>query len=252
MGRNLDNISGKFLMYPRFIQVFLDKQLKGLSNHERKYVASSQTTKIFGNMRRIEKGFSGRMIPLFPTMVTQIHRKPRRKVTEVPQHSDSIENVADEAVYKELDDRLVKAAPTASSLEAEQDSGNINKTKSKATPNESSSQRTDSGGGLRCQESIGDTITQTRSERVSKLSNDSLLAREDGVTRLKKYFELSSAEAIQAHCDVKATNIILQALPSEIYALVSTHKVAKDLWERIQMLMQGTSLTKQAKRMQTL
>nr|GEX44239.1 hypothetical protein [Tanacetum cinerariifolium] len=46
-------------------------------------------------------------------------------------------------------------------------------------------------------------------------------------------------------CDVKATNIILQALPPEIYALVSTHKVAKDLWERIQMLMQGTSLTKQ-------
>nr|GFA39816.1 hypothetical protein [Tanacetum cinerariifolium] len=45
--------------------------------------------------------------------------------------------------------------------------------------------------------------------------------------------------------DVKATNIILQALPSEIYALVSTHKVDKDLWERIQMLMQGTLLTKQ-------
>nr|GEY47849.1 retrovirus-related Pol polyprotein from transposon TNT 1-94 [Tanacetum cinerariifolium] len=42
-----------------------------------------------------------------------------------------------------------------------------------------------------------------------------------------------------------STNIILQALPSEIYALVSTHKVAKDLWERIQMLMQGTLLTKQ-------
>nr|GFA53232.1 hypothetical protein [Tanacetum cinerariifolium] len=52
-------------------------------------------------------------------------------------------------------------------------------------------------------------------------------------------------EAIQADCDVKATNIILQALPPEIYALVSTHKVAKDLWEWIQMLMQGTSLTKQ-------
>nr|GEY09216.1 integrase, catalytic region, zinc finger, CCHC-type, peptidase aspartic, catalytic [Tanacetum cinerariifolium] len=68
---------------------------------------------------------------------------------------------------------------------------------------------------------------------------------EDGVTRLKKYSELSSAEATQADCDVKATNIILPAFPSEIYALVSTHKVAKDLWERIQMLMQGTSLTKQ-------
>nr|GEW78654.1 hypothetical protein [Tanacetum cinerariifolium] len=68
---------------------------------------------------------------------------------------------------------------------------------------------------------------------------------EDGVTRLKKYSELSAAEAIQADCDVKATNIILQGLPLEVYALVSTHKVAKELWERIQMLMQGTSLTKQ-------
>nr|GFA98407.1 hypothetical protein [Tanacetum cinerariifolium] len=68
---------------------------------------------------------------------------------------------------------------------------------------------------------------------------------EEGVTRLKKYSKLSAAEAIQADCDVKATNIILQALSLEIYALVSTHKVAKDLWEWIQMLMQGTSLTKQ-------
>nr|GEU76572.1 hypothetical protein [Tanacetum cinerariifolium] len=68
---------------------------------------------------------------------------------------------------------------------------------------------------------------------------------EDGVTRLKKYSELSTAEAIQADCDVKVTNIILQALPPKIYAMVSTYKVAKDLWERIQMLMQGTSLTKQ-------
>nr|GEZ95592.1 hypothetical protein [Tanacetum cinerariifolium] len=67
----------------------------------------------------------------------------------------------------------------------------------------------------------------------------------EGVTRLKKYYELSAAEAIQADCDVKATNIILQGLPPEVYALVSTHKVAKELWERIQMLMQGTSLTKQ-------
>nr|GEW30449.1 integrase, catalytic region, zinc finger, CCHC-type, peptidase aspartic, catalytic [Tanacetum cinerariifolium] len=57
---------------------------------------------------------------------------------------------------------------------------------------------------------------------------------------------LESVEnAIQADCDVKATNIILQGLAPEVYALVSTHKVAKELWERIQMLMQRTSLTKQ-------
>ncbi|GJZ66849.1 hypothetical protein Tco_0630089 [Tanacetum coccineum] len=70
---------------------------------------------------------------------------------------------------------------------------------------------------------------------------------ENGVTRPKKYSELSATEALQADCDIKATNIILQGLPPEVYALVSNHKVAKELWERIQLLMQGTSLTKQEK-----
>ncbi|GJR68063.1 retrovirus-related pol polyprotein from transposon TNT 1-94 [Tanacetum coccineum] len=68
---------------------------------------------------------------------------------------------------------------------------------------------------------------------------------ENGVTRTKKYAELSAAEKIQADCDMKATNIILQGLPADIYSLVNHHRVAKDLWERVQLLMQGTSLTKQ-------
>ncbi|GKG14098.1 hypothetical protein Tco_0351058, partial [Tanacetum coccineum] len=48
---------------------------------------------------------------------------------------------------KELGDRLLRAATTASSLEAEQDNGNITKTRSKATSNEDGSQGTTSGGG---------------------------------------------------------------------------------------------------------
>ncbi|GJU89866.1 retrovirus-related pol polyprotein from transposon TNT 1-94 [Tanacetum coccineum] len=39
-----------------------------------------------------------------------------------------------------------------------------------------------------------------------------------------------------------------KGLPTEIYALVSQHRVAKDNWERIQLLMQGTSLTKQERK----
>nr|GEU47952.1 hypothetical protein [Tanacetum cinerariifolium] len=74
--------------------------------------------------------------------------KPKRKSTQVPQPSGSTKHVAYEAVYKELDDILVRAATTASSLEAEQDS-----------------------------DAMGDTIAQTRFKNVSKLSNDSLLAR---------------------------------------------------------------------------
>ncbi|GKC39811.1 hypothetical protein Tco_1052195 [Tanacetum coccineum] len=69
--------------------------------------------------------------------------------------------------------------------------------------------------------------------------------RVDGITRPKEYTELTPAETIQADCDIKAINIILQGLPTEIYALVSQHRVAKDIWEKIKLLMQGTSLTKQ-------
>ncbi|GJR19700.1 hypothetical protein Tco_0968227 [Tanacetum coccineum] len=68
---------------------------------------------------------------------------------------------------------------------------------------------------------------------------------ENGVTRTKKYVELSAAKKIQADCDMKATNIILQGLPNDIYSLVNHHRVSKDLWERFQLLMHGTSLTKQ-------
>ncbi|GKA20990.1 hypothetical protein Tco_0700979 [Tanacetum coccineum] len=68
---------------------------------------------------------------------------------------------------------------------------------------------------------------------------------ENGVTYSKKYAELSAAKKIQADCDMKATSIILQGLPADIYSLVNHHRVAKDLWEIVQLLMQGTSLTKQ-------
>ncbi|GKF04858.1 hypothetical protein Tco_0035526 [Tanacetum coccineum] len=54
---------------------------------------------------------------------TQKPMKPKRKDTQVPQPSDLSENVVDEVVYKELGKSLVRAATTASSLEAEQDGG---------------------------------------------------------------------------------------------------------------------------------
>nr|GEV74391.1 hypothetical protein [Tanacetum cinerariifolium] len=46
---------------------------------------------------------------------------------------------------------------------------------------------------------------------------------ENGVIRTKKYDELSVAEKIQADCDMKATNIILQGLHADIYSLVTHH-----------------------------
>nr|GEU69769.1 putative ribonuclease H-like domain-containing protein [Tanacetum cinerariifolium] len=127
--------------------------------------------------------------------------KPKRKNSQVPQPIGSTEHVTDEAVHKERGDRLVRAATTTSSLEAEQDNGNIDKTQSKTTPNEASSLGTTSGGGPRCQNAIGDTIAQTRFENVSKLSNDSLLARDNTLQsdedsmKLNEVMELSRVDS---------------------------------------------------------
>ncbi|GKD69772.1 hypothetical protein Tco_1323862 [Tanacetum coccineum] len=140
---------------------YFDKQLEGMPTHNRIYIAPSHTKKIFGNIRRIRKSFSGMETPLFLTMVVQNQakmgegsampidpyhtptfiqpstsqpqkkqkpRKPKRKDTQIPQSSGLIEHVADEAVYKELDDKLVRAA---SSLESELDSStSVGNTKS--------------------------------------------------------------------------------------------------------------------------
>ncbi|GJY54924.1 hypothetical protein Tco_0446588 [Tanacetum coccineum] len=65
---------------------------------------------------------------------------------------------------------------------------------------------------------------------------------ENRVTRTKKYAELSATEKIQADRDLKATNIILQGLLFDIYSLVNHHGVAKNLWEKVQLLMQDSSL----------
>ncbi|GJZ83717.1 hypothetical protein Tco_0648890 [Tanacetum coccineum] len=100
---------------------------------------------------------------IFESIVRNLDNlKPKRKDTQVPQPSDPSENIVDDAIHKESGDSLVRAATTASSLEAEQDSGNITKTRSKATPNESSSIGTTLGGGPRCQEPTGDTTARTR------------------------------------------------------------------------------------------
>ncbi|GJY15871.1 hypothetical protein Tco_0386293 [Tanacetum coccineum] len=58
-------------------------------------------------------------------------------------------------------DGLERAATTASSLEAEQVSGNITKTLSKATLNEPTPYETGSGSGPRRQDTMGETIAQT-------------------------------------------------------------------------------------------
>ncbi|GJT40355.1 hypothetical protein Tco_0940220 [Tanacetum coccineum] len=89
MLRNLDPNSKKFLMYPRFLQLFLNNQIENLEavfNDE--YVTPSHTKKVFANMRREGKGFSGTITPLFPSMLASqaVEGEGSGQPTE-PQHT---------------------------------------------------------------------------------------------------------------------------------------------------------------------
>nr|GEV02543.1 hypothetical protein [Tanacetum cinerariifolium] len=67
--------------------------------------------------------------------------KPKSKNTQVPQPSGSIKHVADETIYKELDNRLVRAITTASSLEAKQDSVRVDSSKDEQSLGEDASKQ---------------------------------------------------------------------------------------------------------------
>ncbi|GJT79400.1 hypothetical protein Tco_1053742 [Tanacetum coccineum] len=61
----------KFLMYPRFLQVFFNQQLGDVSTHKKIFVNPFHIKKVFANMKRAGKDFSGRITPLFDTMMVQ-------------------------------------------------------------------------------------------------------------------------------------------------------------------------------------
>nr|GEV56554.1 hypothetical protein [Tanacetum cinerariifolium] len=199
-----------------FLQLFLNNQIALEEPFNDIYVTPAHTKKVFTNMKRRNKDFSRTVTPLFDTMLvpsvvegkglgqpsepqppsstapseqvfavvsqpqkTHTSRRTKRgQETEIPQSSGPLKKVGDEAVYTGEDDRVVRAATTAASLEAEHESGNINKTRSTTTLNEPSPQGTGSGSGPKCHvTTLGDTDAQTRFETASKQSYDPPLSK---------------------------------------------------------------------------
>ncbi|GJZ61016.1 putative reverse transcriptase domain-containing protein [Tanacetum coccineum] len=108
--------------------------------------------------------------------ITHTPRQAKRgQDTEIPQSSGPLKKVGDEAVNTREDDRVVRAATTTTSLEVEQESGNIHKTQSTATLNEPSPQGTGLCSGPRCQDTtLGNADAQTRSREDSMEYQDDL------------------------------------------------------------------------------
>ncbi|GKE66270.1 hypothetical protein Tco_1520431 [Tanacetum coccineum] len=87
------NLEGgvKFLMFLRFVQVFLDKKVEGMTKHKEIYVTPSHTKKVFANIKREGNGFSRRVTPLFQTMMVQAQEEGAgSEMHTVPQHTSTI------------------------------------------------------------------------------------------------------------------------------------------------------------------
>nr|GEW96954.1 putative ribonuclease H-like domain-containing protein [Tanacetum cinerariifolium] len=77
------SIPSKFLMYPRFLQVVIDNQVDAMTTHNTRYTSPALTHKVFANIRRVEKGFSGVETSLFASMLVQPQPQAEESV-EIP------------------------------------------------------------------------------------------------------------------------------------------------------------------------
>nr|GEY17321.1 hypothetical protein [Tanacetum cinerariifolium] len=89
--KNVDS-SSKFYMYPRFLQLMINAQVGDLSFHTIKYTSPVLTQKVFANMKRVGKGFSGVDTPLFEGMLVpqQVHDDVADDVANVVADADEV------------------------------------------------------------------------------------------------------------------------------------------------------------------
>ncbi|GJU04841.1 hypothetical protein Tco_1121271 [Tanacetum coccineum] len=66
-----------------------------------------------------------------------------------------------------------------------------------------------------------------------------------GPERARVYSDLSPEDKDRYNADIRATNILLQGLPKDIYTLINHYTDAKDIWDNVKMLLEGSELTKE-------
>ncbi|GJS10125.1 hypothetical protein Tco_0366921 [Tanacetum coccineum] len=69
-------------------------------------------------------------------------------------------------------------------------------------------------------------------------------AVQQGPVRARVLKDLSAEEKERYKADIRATNILLQGIPKDIYSLINHYTDAKDIWENVKMILEGSELTK--------
>ncbi|GKB17440.1 hypothetical protein Tco_0851363 [Tanacetum coccineum] len=57
--------------------------------------------------------------------------------------------------------------------------------------------------------------------------------------------DLSPEDKDRYNADIRATNILLQGLPKDIYTLINHYTEAKDIWDNVKMLLEGSERMKE-------
>ncbi|GJV96946.1 hypothetical protein Tco_1548523 [Tanacetum coccineum] len=65
-----------------------------------------------------------------------------------------------------------------------------------------------------------------------------------GPERARVFTDLSAKEKERYKADIRATNILLQGIPKDIYTLINHYTDAKDIWDNVKMILEGYELTK--------
>ncbi|GJX46399.1 hypothetical protein Tco_0271589 [Tanacetum coccineum] len=71
-----------------------------------------------------------------------------------------------------------------------------------------------------------------------------------GPERPRIYSDLSPEDKDRYNADIRATNILLQGLLKDIYSLINHYTDAKDIWDNVKMLLEGSELTKEGRESQ--
>nr|GEZ09704.1 retrovirus-related Pol polyprotein from transposon TNT 1-94 [Tanacetum cinerariifolium] len=203
---NPNSDSKKFLMYPWFLQLFLNNQLKDLpETFNDTYATPCHTKKVFSNMTRKSVNFSRKVTPLFDSMLVQ-NQAPEGEGSAIPPEPQTVtpQIAAPSIIFHEAHiqpilqslttyqrKRAQKRRRTQKDTELPQTSVPLNLGADEAIHKK---EGMNTCGSPRCQETMGGTPAQTRSERVLQQPNEPPVS--EGLTcgsgegRMEQPFEL--------------------------------------------------------------
>ncbi|GKG30765.1 hypothetical protein Tco_0423253, partial [Tanacetum coccineum] len=79
---------------------------------------------------------------------------------------------------------------------------------------------------------------------IQTVAEETKSALQLGPERARVFIDLTAKENERYKADIRATNILLQGIPKDIYTFINHYTDAKDIWDNVKMILEGSELTK--------